>query len=77
MAQKGPTRTPQRAQGIGRMYAEQNKPTFTPKLPGVQFRHALARSAQRVHTACAGLSATETVSMCGSGVIYYIENIQI
>ena len=44
---QGPIHTPQQAQGIGRIYFEQNAPKFGPKHPGVGFWHALTRWAQK------------------------------
>ena len=65
-----PKRAPQQAQGIGHMCAEQNAPKIAPKHPGVGFRHAVTRSAQSVHTACAGLSATKRTTLMAGEVIY-------
>ena len=70
MAQQRPARTPQQAQGIGSLYAEQNKPKFVPKHPGVGFWHAMTRSAQSVHAACAELSATKRTTLMAGEVIY-------
>ena len=65
-----PKRAPQQAQGTGHMCAEQNAPKIAPKHPGVGFRHAVTRSAQSVHTACTGLSATKRTTLMAWEVIY-------
>ena len=65
-----PKRAPQQAQGISHMCAEQNAPKIAPNPPGVGFRHAVTRSAQSVHTACAGLSATKRTALMAGEVIY-------
>ena len=77
MAQKRTTCTASQAQGIGLMRAEQNKPKFDPKLPGVGFWCVLARWLQSVRGACAGLWATKRTQLWARKVIYYIENIYI
>ena len=64
-----PKRAPQQAQGTGHMCAEQNAPKITPNHPGVGFRHAVTRSAQSVHMACAGLSATKRTTLMAGEVI--------
>ena len=65
-----PKRASQQAKGIGHMCAEQNAPKTTPNPPGVGFRHAVTHSAQGVHTACAGLSATKRTTLMAGEVIY-------
>ena len=59
------------------MYAEQNKPQFTPKHPAVGVRHASACSAQRAHAPCAGLSILKTAKLGACGVIYSKEHTYI
>ena len=70
MPHERPTRALQQAEGINRMYGKQNKPKFVPKHPGVGFWHAMTRSAQSVHAACAELSATKRTTLMAGEVIY-------
>ena len=72
MAQKRPKRTPQQAQKIDHMYAEQIKPEFGPKHPGVGIWHTLARSVQSALGACAGLLARQKTKIgCWKG--FYVK----
>ena len=57
VAQTRPKGTLQQAQGIDHMHAEQHKPKFGPKHPGVGIWHTLVRSVQSARGACAGLLA--------------------
>ena len=77
VAQTRPKGTLQQAQGIDHMHAEQNKPKFGPKHPGVGIWHTLVRSVQSARGACAGLLARKKTKIgCRRG-FYLTQNIVV